>query len=87
VIAVEPEEDEGLVEFHKGTTSKMWKKNPTKLSQNKPRLKLRRKEYGSLRHRVLERDGWRCRSVVPQQIYKSITSNPVANSALIRSTI
>jgi hypothetical protein len=32
----EPEEDEWLVEFHKGTTSKMWKKNPTKLSQNNP---------------------------------------------------
>jgi hypothetical protein len=42
------------------TRCKIWKKNPTKLSQDKPRLKLRREEYGSLRHRVLERDGWRC---------------------------
>lgn len=26
----------------------------------KTRIRLRRKEYGELRHRVLRRDGWRC---------------------------
>ena len=35
-------------------------KGPEKLNRNMPRLKLSQEEYELLRHRVLERDGWRC---------------------------
>ena len=35
-------------------------KGPEKLNQNRLRLKLSQEEYELLRHRVLERDGWRC---------------------------
>jgi 5-methylcytosine-specific restriction endonuclease McrA len=31
-----------------------------RLRQKRPRLKLSIEEYDLLRHRVLERDGWRC---------------------------
>ena len=31
-----------------------------RLRQRRPRLKLGREEYDALRHRVLERDSWRC---------------------------
>jgi hypothetical protein len=37
-------------------------KTMPKLRQRRPRVKLGPEEYDSLRHRVLERDGWRCQS-------------------------
>ena len=33
-----------------------------KIRQKRPRLKLSAEDYNLLRHRLLERDGWRCQN-------------------------